>query len=577
MNIANKRCESYYAKSINNYLSALPVFARALGKIHSVRTDDLYWEPIIGPWLLHFSSIYISRIDNTHSSVPGNNADQVDYSLATSPEKCYGWSQLITTFASDSFKDRLISQYRVIHSGSVIATSDVNNLHEEPQNKVLERVLQRVTSIMRRKAVILDGLITFLLFFLSQAIYRQNAILVDSSQLSLKLKIEIFRKSLGRIAPTPTVNIRDLKNYFKRKPGCDLAFRSRLKSLIDFPCDVEHRTFIEVALLNLPIVHLEDFDRIRKLAKQLFSSRPSVLYLSISHYFDEVLKCAIGEWSSQGTRLVVGQHGAGYGLYRFSTYEYFDLRSATVFLTWGWSDGTKKTAILPSIRLSIFVKHKYRCRKSHGYFMYVCSALPNFYGETFNFSPEDGYLKDRARTSFINECPKHLKKKICVRPYPVNSTAFGSYDVSIFEKAGFEIRDDESHYIAYSCAQLLIFEGLSTGFFEALAIDTPCVLYMPGIDNILWSDLGIDFESLIRRANILMKSERELISLLEQDVDSWFNSSEYVHCRKELVKRFALTSTKFIDEFVSKLLRVSAGKLHEHCDDSIVASIHNES
>jgi putative transferase (TIGR04331 family) len=576
VNSVNSDSESYYVKSIVNYSISLPIFAQALGKLHGVRGDIIYWEPVIGPWLLHFASVYESITDKISADLLNKTSSEHKYLLAGSHENCYGWSEFMATFANYKFRDSLILQYCSVRSGKKIAGIDVTKHVEEPQVRKFGSILQGLTLITKRSEVILEGVFTLILFALSKAIYRQNAILVDSRQLDFSLKVSIFKKSLGRIAPTPTINLRDAMNYFKKKPSCNLAFRARLRSLINFPSDEGSKIFIEVAVLNFPIAHLEDYERIRKQASRLFSMRPSVLYLSISHYFDEVLKCAIGEWSSQGIRVVVGQHGAGYGLYKFSTYEYFDLRSADVFLTWGWSSSKKKTRIMPSIRLSSFVKQKSRCRKGRGYVLYVCSPLPNFYGETFNFSPEDSFLKDCAQANFIKNCPAHLKANVRIRPYPVNSTAFGSYDVSAFVEAGFEIQEGDSNYSAYSCAKLLIFELPSTGFFESLVIDTPCVLYMPGIGNIPWSDLGKDFVKLITAANILITSELELVALLERDVDDWFNKKENTDFRAKLVRNFALNSEKYIDNIIAELFRISSVDLNEQREESVVKSFNNE-
>jgi len=551
--------EGLYVESIKYYSVALPIFGRALGNLHHVSTDASYWGPIIGPWLLHFATVYTSRIEELQQSHAVHEpTGLVCHTPRDWTAPCYGWAQFIDLFPNDEFKESLSSQYLKALNGDCL-NQPISSDHDHLLRvSLIKKTRNYISKAISRRGLILIELFAYIAIVCSQILYKNRVIYLDSHLLDTKTRCMFFFKSRGRIASIPKIQFRNWTSYLKKKPVCDHILRTKFKSLIDIPRESENAIFMQIASLNMPIAHLEDFLHIRNQARYLALRPPSVVMLNIGQYFDETLKCAIGEWLNHGTKIMVGQHGGGYGLLKFNSYEYYDFRLSSVFCTWGWTNRTARTRTLPSIRLSRFIENYHRINAKMPIYLYVCCTCPHFYSETLISDPQDNVAMRNGRSKFAEKCPVSLKAKVYIRPYPNNSSAFGSCDVSEFRSADFTIQENISYVEAYSSATILIFEGLSTGLFEALASDKPFVLYMPGLKQLPWSDLGRHFINLLVHGNMLFTSEGALVEFLQSDVDKWWLSDKTNSYRIQLKRQFAMTSQNFMDDWIADLFQLAA-------------------
>ena len=89
----------------------------------------------------------------------------------------------------------------------------------------------------------------------------------------------------------------------------------------------------------LPAAYLEDHRRLRELADlHRWPERPRLVWTSLIHSNSDLFRTWLARRVDGGTKLVVGQHGGGYGTARFFAPEDHERTVSDRFLTWGWDD-----------------------------------------------------------------------------------------------------------------------------------------------------------------------------------------------------------------------------------------------
>jgi putative transferase (TIGR04331 family) len=546
--------EKYYKDSIYLYESSLPLISSMLGRLHNANTSPTFWEPIIGPWLLHFATIYSSRVDEFDRDT--------NISLELVPHKkvaaisCYGWSDFIDKCPTDRYFNLLALQY-IFFKDSTRRIEDVTEwLPQENQSLKMNRSLTHYFSIL---PTLVYDIVCRLLILVSNLSCRDKCILVEPKFQGIKTAFNFFIKSHGKILclPNNMLSISDrLKKHRRIRSRYDLEIRSELMKYSDSKISESVLLFLKIVCVNIPIVHVEDFYNNLQTAKKLKKLNPSVIVLSINQYFNEPLKILLAYWRQCNCKIVISQHGAGYGLLNFSSYEYYENRLGDFFASWGWESASNSFIKLPSARLSIFSE---KCKTTNGvgkYILYACAPLPNFYAETLSYTPADCQAKSEARREFIEKCPISLKEKLVIRPYPPNSAMFGSCEYSEFEDAGYCIDSSDSFTNAYGKSLVVVFEGLSTGFFEAISAGVPAIIYIPNIATLRWTENGSRLVDLLRSGNMLFSNSAELIDFLTSDMDKWFASTGFYSVREEIKKSYAFSSSDFISDWCSELFRI---------------------
>ncbi len=554
MTTARELQEKYYKDSVYLYESTLPVISALLGRLHNANTTPSFWEPIIGPWLLHFATIYSSRVDEFEREtkvyrelVPSNKITVIS---------CYGWSDFIEKCPTDRYFNLLALQYIYFKD----STKHIDDLTEWLSNEIKSPNFNiSLTHYFPRLSTLVYDIVCHLLILVSKLSRHNKSILLDPKFQDVKTALSFFLKSNGKILclPNNILSMWDrLKERLRLKPRYDIEMRLELMKYSDSITSESITQFLKIVCINLPIVHVEDFYNNLQIAKKIKKITPSIIVLSINQYFNEPLKILLAYWRQCNCKIVVSQHGAGYGLVKFGSYEYYEKRLGDYIASWGSASNSKSFIRLPSARLSIFSE---KCRIINGprrYILYACATLPNFYAETLSYTPEDCRIKLEARREFIEKCPLSLKEKLVIRPYPPNSAMFGSCEYLEFENAGYFIDNSQSYINAYGKSSVVVFEGLSTGFFEAISAGVPAIIFLPNIATLRWTENGSRLVDLLSSCNMLFSNSAELIDFLTSDMDKWFTSTSFYSVREEIKNSYAFSSSDFISEWCSELFRI---------------------
>ena len=103
-------------------------------------------------------------------------------------------------------------------------------------------------------------------------------------------------------------------------------------------------------------------------------------------------------------------------------------------------------------------------------------------------------------------------------------------------------------------SRIVIFESFSTGLFECLVSNTPCILYLYkkylSIEKIEGKEL---LNSLNELGIVFFKPENVVNNLNDDFINSW-NTDKFQDKKKILENKFMLTSENYIEEWIEHLI-----------------------
>ena len=514
-------------------------------KYYNTSKTKKYWEIVLGPWLLHLIGFYVANPDKF-----------VENFLHT--EKLYSKEQHFK-LAPYSWDDFVLN----IENGSY---SQLINSDVEPKNKMLiydPNKFETTSSPIKGNSFLSNQLI---MSFLKVKILTFEAIgfavklwlrggkkvltVADQNVISEKQLKEKPALKKTKLVFFPRYNIYSLtKRLFsltKYKPiNSELREKLHEHLSLNSNCSSSETVLLnKLICLTVPVFNLEYFHFLRRCLWPFKSRIPKNIILSNTQYFNEQIKILSAEWNNLGSKIFISQHGAGYFLFKGYTYETHDSSIADVFLTWGYENKSKNQIKFPSITLAKFLTGPLPSSKTGKHnFIFAC----NFYSEVchdhMHIQKIDSQIISAARERFARNLRDEQKQQIFIRPYPIKSGSSNICHTPEFDKNTFNFMNDGGLFDNVNSQTVIIVEGISTAFFEALAKDIPVVLFFPHINLIPLSKNGEKFFDLLLSHNMIFVNEHDLTSFLDRDVIKWWSSKKITEAKKYLRNHYLYTST----------------------------------
>ena len=126
----------------------------------------------------------------------------------------------------------------------------------------------------------------------------------------------------------------------------------------------------------IPTGYLEDFSDLQARAAQLpFPKSPKIAFTVNSFSADDVWKAWVALATECGTKLVIGQHGGGYGIKSWMSTLEHEIAISDRYLTWGWSD-SNNPKVIPAVAGKLIGVRK--ARKSGKSCLLLSTSLPPY-------------------------------------------------------------------------------------------------------------------------------------------------------------------------------------------------------
>lgn len=267
------------------------------------------------------------------------------------------------------------------------------------------------------------------------------------------------------------------KNYFYRK-NYEL-----LKSFQENPVRRENifitsknDTFknLLVELLNefLPTCYFENFKKLEKFTeKNIIAKNSKYIFTSNEFLFNEFFKIYAAKLTNKGSKYFIGQHGGAYGT-MMEQRDTVEEITSDKFFTWGWKYNKKHYPL--GVLSTLGEKKQFIDSKIKN----ILIVMPNFERNVRLYNSYNEYMSmlKRAKT-LLSKIDKDLIKFTKVRFHHEDKKFFNKL-IKIFKNISKDLEIDFGENPIkknLSPSTLIIYNYLSSGFFESLSLNYNCL------------------------------------------------------------------------------------------------------
>lgn len=533
-------CESLYEKLLKQ-------LSGRLNQIHGVDHSTRYWRIIIGHWLFCFVSVVYDRYLSVKAAI--------DSRLVTNtwlpPFKpgsliCADYVTFHNRFFSDD-------NYNLLVFGEIARKLKGFSFETKSEPLQLEQLDQEKTfqpASFPRKSI------TKLLRFYSKCVSGCSHDIVFANSYLTRVDLVRLQLSLGQV---PYLSIPQIS--FDQPPP-NFKIRDSLKSPL---VDNEFESLLDDMLVELiPTCYVEGYADINQNHLETFPKSPKVIF-SANFRDNEGLKFWIGSNVEKGAKLVMNQHGGGYGVFLWSSFESHEVKISDQYLTWGWENNSPTAVPFTSGTLSYF-KGKVK-PDPKGSILWLAMSNPRYARPhiSFTLGPQmPTYLHEQER--FSQAVSEKVHELLLLRLYLYNYgwseyKLWGDIDPTLKRYQG-----SQPFFQQLNESRLCICTYNATGFLQTFAANFPTILFWDPNQNELRESAQPYFDDL-RRVGILHdtpESAAEKVNEVYEDPMSWWSSLEIQEAKTAFCHRFARTSDKWLLQWKEKLLKIRGTKKSYH-------------
>lgn len=513
-----------------------------LNRFHGTNHSLRYWRILIGPWLHSFTNILFNRWQTIQFAM--NNFDIVKSKVIDFPIE-----QMVPQSQND-FEEKVLSHTWNHYIYGRILSGWTNCTCERIEPGILAKkntVKHRSNYLFSRKKIkqlIRKGLnkISVLLsrstdaFFLGSYLPRAQEMLL---QLTLRQVPQFWQSQVE-----PTVLL-------------DLLKRNELQSNKD-----QHKGFENclraLMIEQIPTIFIEGYQSLLIASVRTgWPKNPRFIVTGNSAHGDEIFKIWLANKVESGTPYIFFQHGGLYGTGKYPTqFEMREVATADRFVTWGWTDGSKKH--YPCLAITTAGKKESKWDPAGGALLINMIAL-RYTRDPWDIATQQiEYLKDQLL--FIELLPEKIRSELTLRLTHADIT-HGYPREEIFRTHFSKLRISDGKSPIKKLIQesrLIIDTYNATTFLETLAQNIPTIMFWRP-DHWEFRPSAQPYFDRLKQVGILHEtpeSAAKKVASVWDNVEGWWGQTEVQEARVYFCDRFARMPANPIRELRAALLSV---------------------
>ena len=292
----------------------------------------------------------------------------------------------------------------------------------------------------------------------------------------------------------------------------------------------------------IPTLYIEGFSSLQKIVKKHNLPNKQINIYTCNAWNDTIFKFWLSEKINNGSKLIYGQHGAGYGLTKKYIGDTHDRKISDKFITWGQEYNKDKKNISGIVQSVIEYKKKsfFSINKNKITLVTTVSDIYLYRNEIKDPNLLATDLNNIAY--FINKIYDVFKNKLIVKIHPLEyKKSFSYFNYLQNKNKSIKIVTKEmSLQKLMEQSRISIFFYLGTDFLKNLAIMRPSIMIMTKqLQNILTHEANEFFEDMAKAKVIFYNYEEaaEFIINNYQNMDRWWLDS-YTQTQ---IKKFTTT------------------------------------
>lgn len=521
---------------------------KKLNVLNSKDYSQLYYEKVLGYWLIDFihqaydkyRSILRARAlyPNAEFFFPEYSeywvpADFSAYQKAVIKD-CYAlqvYSQILRALAFDYPHFELFSCL-------------CDEVSDEPRLFILKRIKRKLPQSLFR---LWNTLIVALhgrkkLVFVIAPYFKNSSQLWNILSLFISLRFRCLFSYGGRGSNGESKKIPAKYNRFElhNSQFDDNEFRRILNELIP---------------QNIPLIFYENSYLLQNYSDKKFIDHACLVYTSNAHYSNSLFMHSV---ASSSAKLILGQHGGGYGTWKINIGEWWEKKISDAFLVWGWANDDP----LKLINIAAFKYEPSLKYSSRPFFALYISATASRYCRhimiptVFEDLNSEIYLRSKVKLlSCWSENDKLMPLK--VRLYPTDPYQWGEYArINKYFSHKVYLSNDNDYYDAINNASIVILDYNLTSLLELLSMNKPVIVCAS--DQLLSvRDEAIPYYDLLRKVGVIVSSHSllvEFIYRIQYDIQGWWLSEDVQKARYSFVNRYAMTASSWPGHSLGKVL-----------------------
>jgi putative transferase (TIGR04331 family) len=524
---AAKYCNELYEK-------ALSEISVSLNLLHQVAYDKMYWEIIVGPWLMRFIQTFHERYERLiiakktypdfvtgilrkeeSSLVVANTSqhDRVDINSHLFNLKMF--SVLMRAF----FQDNVENEFSLLSEGQ-----------KEKNDRGLDRA-KKLPNYDRKKSHIRS-----VLDFLGGHGHA-DLVVARFSLLNHYNTIDI-RRLLGRKTIRFVDHIIDQMNVECSTNHYESDARNKIGITGDVVTGFE-RVLFEVLSDALPVSMVEKYSEYQKKAAQAVDEvKPLALLSDVGWNNDDAFKYFAANVSHRGGLLVEAQQGGGWRTNKIDLNRQSGKKKDRVFLWTPKNDYMDNVRWLPNP--SLCYMHN-SCKRAKDDILFIGTASRLYhYKYMYRLMPDDieKYFSDKVK--FISRLKPSIVDNLVYRPYLANTWNETGYLLEHYPQL--KIMKRQRSFLprlhgelikAMQRAKVVVIDHPHTSYLQALTINVPCIFYW---DKNLFrkNDVAEEELDVLRRLSILHSDPSDAAKSLNNIYDNaydWWQTPEVQSAR----------------------------------------------
>lgn len=529
------------------YQRLLENLMKRLNEFHDCKKSKIYWEIILGPWLIIFCTNIFDR---------WKTIEKLNFEENFSTEINESLENFLTPNTIEDYKKILLSETynHYIFSKILIFLKDEKKLQIKffkSKKNFYNDIPLRIKN--KKKKFNIKNIARNLIIKLFKILTKKQKISILRNYLSnfqnFKLSLMLFQIP----SPYPTdINFQDLKKN-KRREDFNLKFDS--KNLFE--------QFLNDELIkHIPAVFIEKFNSMQNIIFNCnLSINPKIIFVS-NFNNNTFLSFYCAEKKENGTKLILSQHGGCYGQYDNHWAESFEVKISDKFLTYGWTNSKFKEKTYP---FGIIKNIKAPLNKSYNKndrLLFIVRSRSKFINKLDSSARSNqnyDYLNNCF--SFLNGLNKNLKDKTLIRlrdidlgwsEHPRFLREFPNLEYDYGTKNIFRLMES---------SKIVVSTSLSTSYLESLNMNIPSVV----ISNYDLEPIRRDAKEcldLLIRSKILHFSTESAIKHIEEvwsHVDAWWLSKEV----QDNINKFCFKYAKKIKHKEREIIKLIRSNINE--------------
>ena len=344
---------------------------------------------------------------------------------------------------------------------------------------------------------------------------------------------------------------------------CRTPIKKNLRNNIKVPEETDEFESILNDLIaeQLPKSFLEGYLAMRNKSLEVYPKRTKVICSANKMGFspDEGFRFWVASQVEKGVKLVLVQHGGGYGLTSNLWIEKHELEICDKFFTWGWGAEQPKTLPMASGKLQSLRSNI--GSDSNGQILLVNGTSAPFVTRADHLSfGEYGldYISQQKR--FLNVICSEAYKLLLMRLYPVDYGLNEKEQLKdIYPSLKFSRGEIFTFPQQIRRSRLCVHGYYGTTWLETLSMNFPTVVFWD-LNKVHTLASVQPYLDDLRRLKILHdtpESAAEFVNEIYEDPLLWWMSSELQQAKDKFCHLFARTSKNWLKEWKEELLKMA--------------------